>query len=128
MHLPHGARWILLQASGCPWADTYLKANEEAETNKSTFHWKDFLKSCEREELIKIILEMSPNNTDIIEGYRMANLPTEANNKLKELKSKIDELYTLAETLEEYYDEYNSFEQKINEEDFIQQRKFCSRC
>lgn len=100
----------------------YLQANKKSETNKSAFHWKVFLKSCEREELIKIILEMSPNNTDVIERYRMANLPAAGKAKLTELKSKIDELYALAETIEECYDEYDSFDDNGSKDDFIQQQ------
>lgn len=101
---------------------TYLKENQKAETNKSAFRWKDFLKSCEREGLIKIILEMSPNNTNVIERYRMTNLPAAGNAKLKELKSKVDELFALAETIEEGYDDYDSFDEDESEEDFNQQQ------
>jgi len=100
----------------------YLKANKKTEKNKSAFHWKDFLKGCEREELIKIILEMSPNNTDVIERYRMANLPAAGDAKLKELKSKVDELCDLAEMIEECYDDYDSYDDMESTENFIRQK------
>ena len=72
------------------------QGNASAEKNKSTFSWPEFLKKCDRDELIKIILEMSPNNSDVIERYRMANLPGSGKTKLRELKSKVDELFSLA--------------------------------
>mgnify|MGYP004667577171 CR=1 FL=1 len=72
--------------------------NAPAEKNKSAFSWKDFLKKCDKDELVKIILEMSPNNSDVIERYRMANLPTGNSAKLRELKSKVDELFSWPRT------------------------------
>ena len=101
---------------------TYLKANKKTETNKSAFNWQNFLHGCEPEELVKIILEMSPNNTEVIERYRMANLPAEGSAKLKELKSKIDELYALAEMLEEDDDDYDSYDDYDCEAVFYRQQ------
>lgn len=45
---------------------TYLDRQKNAPTEKSrsVFSWKDFLRKCDRDELIKIILETSPNNSD----------------------------------------------------------------
>lgn len=80
--------------------------NTPTEKNKSTFSWKTFLKKCNQDTLIRIILEMSPNNTRVVERYRMANLPSSDNAKLRELKSKVDELFSLAEVMEEYYNDY----------------------
>ena len=90
-----------------------------SEKNKSTFSWKGFLQKCDKNELIKIILEMSPNNTNIIERYRMENLPDSGNAKLRELKSKIDELFRLAEDMEENYnDYYDSYDEDESETEF----------
>jgi hypothetical protein len=75
-------------------------------TMRSLLHGFRFLKKCDKDELIRIILEMSPNNSDVIERYRMANLPSSGNAKLRGLKSKVDELFSLAEDIEEYYDDY----------------------
>ena len=63
---------------------------------------------------------MSPNNPDVIEKYRMANLPSESNAKLRELKCKVDELFRLAEGLEEYYDDY--YDSSHEEGEFISQK------
>ncbi|MCR4574954.1 MAG: SWIM zinc finger family protein [Lentisphaeria bacterium] len=91
----------------------------QVEKNKSTFSWKDFLKKCDKNELIKIILEMSPNNSNVVERYRMANLPNNSNAKLRELKSKVDELFRLAEDMEEYYDDYyDSYDEDESETEF----------
>lgn len=93
-------------------------------TNTSTFSWQDFLKRCDKDELIKIILEMSPNNSEVIERYRMANLPTSGNAKLRELKSKVDELFRLAEEMEEYYDDYwDDYEEDDSADEFDEQSK-----
>ena len=103
---------------------TYLdrQKNAPAEKNKSVFNWKEFLKKCDKDELIKIILEMSPNNSDVIERYRMANLPTSGNAKLRELKSKVDELFSLAEEMEEYYDDYwDSYDENDSTGEFDEQ-------
>ena len=103
---------------------TYLDQQKNAprEKNKSAFSWKDFLKKCDKDELIKIILEMSPNNTDVIERYRMANLPTSGNAKLLELKSKVDELFSLAEDMEEYYDDnWDYYEENDSADEFGEQ-------
>ena len=103
---------------------TYLnrQKNAPAEKNKSVFSWKDFLKKCDKDELIKIILEMSPNNSDVIERYRMANLPTSGNAKLRELESKVDELFSLAENMEEYYDDYwDSYDEDDSVDEFTEQ-------
>ncbi len=103
---------------------TYLYKQEEAleKKNKSTFSWKEFLQKCDKEELIKIILEMSPNNAQLVERYRMANLPSSPNVKLRELKSKVDELFRLAEDMEEYYDDYwDGYEVDDSEEIFNEQ-------
>ena len=105
---------------------TYLNSlkNAPAEKNKSVFSWKGFLKKCDKDELIKIILEMSPNNSDVIERYRMANLPTSSNAKLRELKSKVDELFSLAEDMEEYYDDYwDSYDENDSAGEFDEQSK-----
>ncbi|MGI5922754.1 MAG: SWIM zinc finger family protein [Lentisphaeria bacterium] len=87
---------------------TYLAKRKDAATekNKSIFSWEEFLKKCDKGELIKIVLEMSPNNANVIERYRMTNLPVSRDDKLRELKSKVDELFSLAEELDEYYDDY----------------------
>ena len=103
---------------------TYLdrQKNAPAEKNKSGFNWKEFLKKCDKDELIRIILEMSPNNSDVIERYRMANLPTSGNSKLRELKSKVDELFSLAEEMEEYYDDYwDSYDENDSVGEFDEQ-------
>ena len=103
---------------------TYLdrQKNAPAEKNKSVFSWKDFLRKCDKDELIQIILEMSPNNSDVIERYRMANLPTSGNAKLRELKSKVDELFGLAEDMEEYYDDYwDSYDEDDSADEFDEQ-------
>ena len=92
-----------LVALGLEYLD--MQENPSTKKSKSTFSWKDFLKNCDKEELIKIVLEMSPNNTDVIERYRMANLPSSGNKKLQELKSKVDELYRMADDIEEYYND-----------------------
>ena len=106
-----------LVALGLEYLERPKKASEKK--NKSTFAWQDFLKTCDKDELIKIILEMSPNNTNIIERYRMANLPDNGNAKLSELKSKVDELFELAEDMEEYYnDYYDSYDEDDNEAEF----------
>lgn len=62
---------------------------------------------------------MSPNNTRVVERYRMANLPPSDNAKLRELKSKVDELFSLAEVMEEYYNDYwDDYEEDDNLADF----------
>ena len=102
----------------------YLNRREDAaaEKNKSAFSWKGFLKKCDKNELIRIILEMSPNNSDVIERYRMINLPSNSNAKLRELKSKADELFRLAEDLEEYYNDYwNGYEDYDSTDKFNEQ-------
>ena len=109
-----------LVALGLAYLDS--QKNAPAEKNKSAFSWKNFLKKCDKDELIKIILEMSPNNSDVIERYRMANLPTSDSAKLRELKSKVDELFSLAEDMEEYYDDYwDSYDENDSAGEFDEQ-------
>lgn len=109
-----------LVALGLAYLDS--KKNGSGGKSQSDFSWKDFLQKCDKAELIKIILEMSPNNSDVIERYRMANLPSKSNDKLCELKSKVDELFELAEELEEYYDDYwDGYEEDDNEIEFRDQ-------
>lgn len=106
-----------LVALGLAYLDSTIKIPE----SKSSFSWPHFLKTCDQKELIKIILEMSPNNPDVIEKYRMANLPSESGAKLRELKCKVDELFRLAEGLEEYYDDY--YDSSKEEGEFISQKE-----
>ncbi len=104
----------------------YLNSRKETveEQNKSAFSWNDFLKTRNKDELIKIILEMSPNNSDLIERYRMANLPTDGGAKLRELKSKIDELFGIAEDMEEHYDDYwDGYEDNDSVEEFCEENE-----
>lgn len=98
------------------------RKNAPPETNNSVFSWKDFLKKCDKDELVKIILEMSTNNPAVIERYRIENLPTCGNAKLRELKIKVDELFSLAENLEEhYYDFWDSYEDHEDMDEFNEQ-------
>lgn len=101
---------------------TYLYKQEEelGKKNKSTFSWKEFLQKCDKEELIKIILEMSPNNAAVVERYRMANLPSSPNVKQRELESKVDELISLAEDME-HFDDYWEYEEDNSDELFDEQ-------
>ena len=98
----------------------YLESPDKSTESKSDFSWQRFLKTCDQKKLIRIILEMSPNNPDVIEKYRMANLPKESNAKLRELKSKVDELFRLAEQFEEYYNDY--YDENNEEGEFIRQK------
>ena len=98
----------------------YLESPDKSTESKSAFSWQSFLKTCDQKKLIKIILEMSPNNPDVIEKYRMENLPSESNAKLRELKSKVDELFRLAEQFEEYYNDY--YDENNEEGEFIRQK------
>lgn len=84
--------------------------NAEKKKHKSVFHWKNFVKNCTREELEKIIFEMSPMCPDIIEKYRMENLPSAENVLKQELQSKIDQLAVLAEECGDYEDDYYDYE------------------
>ena len=111
-----------LVALGLAYLDN--QKNASAKKNESNFSWKNFLKTCNKDELIKIIMEMSRNNTDIIERYRMANLPNSNGAKLRELKKKVDELFNIAEDIEEHYDEYwDSYDEDDSESEFIEEYK-----
>lgn len=92
----------------------YIHADNQAkkQKNKSTFNWTRFVKECTREEVEKIVFEMSVHCPKIIEKYRMENLPVTENALALELNSKIDSLVAMAEDCgyddyDDYYDDYD---------------------
>ena len=80
---------------------------------KKYFDWNTFIKRCSREVLEQIIFEMTPSCPDIIEEYRMKNLPDAPEKLIDELKQKFDSLTELAEECDcydNYYDNENNYE------------------
>lgn len=74
------------------------------------FDWGKFIRNCSREELEKIVLEMTPRCPEIVEKHRMSNLPDNPEQLLNELKNKIDSLVELAENCgyrDDYYYDYD---------------------
>ncbi len=81
---------------------------------KSEFNWVDFIKTLPRSGLEKIILEMSPYCSHIVERHRISSIPSKESLK-REILQKIDNLLKLAETLEDSPEYYN--------EDYYSERK-----
>lgn len=79
--------------------------NGKKDKTKSGFDWKKFVKSCSREDLEKIVFEISPHCPKIIEKYRMDNLPCSSDALTTELKHKIDSLVAMSENCGYYYDD-----------------------
>ncbi len=90
------------------------KKGQDMETAPA-FSWNDFLHTCDKDKLIKIVQEMSPNNPNIIERYRLETLARDKNSVLPALKSKVDELVELVENVDDedygdYANEYDDFD------------------
>ncbi|MBN2642362.1 MAG: hypothetical protein JXR78_11975 [Victivallales bacterium] len=98
---------------------TYL-ASRDGKKNKtpSRFDWKKFVKSCSREDLEKIVFEMSPHCPKIVEQYRMNNLPTSGDAMAAEMKHKIDSLVAIADDCGYCHDNYYERDRDYEDEDY----------
>lgn len=90
------------------------KAEKQA---KSSFNWKKFIQGSSREDVEKILFEMSPHCPKIIEKYRMQNLTGAPATLTKELKKKIDALVATAEQCGDCIDDYDYDDDDWNHDD-----------
>ncbi|MDO4575762.1 MAG: hypothetical protein Q4D98_11175 [Planctomycetia bacterium] len=92
----------------------YLSCPENVVGEKPAFDWKQFVRTLSQEELVTLVLEMSARCPQIIEKYRMKNLPSSPAAKVKVLQKKIHSLLSQAKKVTQL-DGYDDYDYDTNE-------------